>query len=127
MSIELNKNYTDLSGYFYEGQTKNDVKDFDGLKSIFYNAHNEFNRIDSNKDGVLSKDEITVELQTDLKKQKRTKILSAITAFCAIGSGILTKNSARISTTWGVIGGLNIASFLYSHYKQKEVEEKLVV
>ena len=85
--------------------------------------YKEFDRIDSNHDGVLSRDEITAELEKDLTTQKRSKAMNIITSACSIGLTVLTKG--RVRAMWGLISGLNLVSAVRSGIKQETVEEKL--
>ena len=119
----VQKQYTDLSGHFYEGQKREDVAEFTGLTSVFYDEKKEFDRIDSDHDGVLSRDEITAELEKDLTTQKLSKVLNTVTSICSMGLTILTKGRARFM--WGLVTGINSISAYRSSMKQKEVEEKL--
>ena len=122
-TVAVQKKYTDLSGHFYEGQKREDVTEFTGLTSVFYDEYKEFDRIDSDHDGVLSRDEITAELEKDLTTQKRSKVLNTVTSICSMGLTILTKGRARFM--WGLITGMNLISAHRSSMRQKEVEENL--
>ena len=124
ITVEQNKAYSDKSGHFYEGLKREDVQQFTGLESIFGDANKEFARIDSDGDGVLSKNEITAELHKDLKNTKLVKVLNYVAAGASILAGVMLKGGFK-STCYGLIGGLNIASAVYSHDKQNEIEKKL--
>lgn len=87
------KIYTDSSGKFYEGMTK---KEAEGKYSLFYlmNQEKEFNRIDKDKNGELSKSEITSEIESDIKAyRKGTKWMCGLGIFSAL-SGMITQKTA---------------------------------
>ena len=116
-------NFSDLSGHFYVDLKREDVSEFTGLTSLFYDAHKEFDRIDVDRNGVLSKAEINAELKNDLKKQKRFKVLNLISSVASIGLTFLTRG--RVRAAWGLISGLNLVSAYRNSVKQEKVEEKL--
>lgn len=111
------KIYTDSSEKFYEGMTK---KEAEGKYSLFYmmNQEKEFNRIDQDGDGVLSKAEITSEIESDIEAyHSQTKWMCGLGIFSAL-LGIagskrpIKKQLFTLATTLGCLG---VAAFEKLH------------
>lgn len=88
-TVEKTQKFTDLSGYFYEGMTKEDAENlkFKGLTSLFSDPKKEFCRIDENMDGVLSNyeiyDEICKDIENNEKSAKKNAVFAAMWALIA--------------------------------------------
>ena len=102
------KCYTDSSGKFYEGMRKEDISE----KRMFliFDAEEEFDRIDTDLDGVLSHDEITAEINKDIKDNDDALIMNGVggISLAALGLGLykITGKVGKFALAVAVIDGL---------------------
>lgn len=124
--------YSDKSGYFYEGMRREDVKPYNGIKSLFHDAKKDFDRIDGDHDGILSKDEITNNLYEEIQRIHIRKMdYSLLAGFSAL-SIILSQaeNSKNPLTMTGFIT-LSALSLIFTGAalitckKQENIEQKI--
>lgn len=114
------KIYTDASGKFYEGMKRKEAEE---NFSLFTNDEKTFDRIDKDKDGVLSKQEITSEIESDIRESR-----SGIKLMCGLGIvnalvGMATNKNATPKHK-GISLGLTLWC-LYEAYNFKNKAEKL--
>ena len=120
------KIYTDVSGRFYEGMTAEDAVNKKSIFNIFYKQENEFNRIDSDNDGVLSRGEITEELHKDAEAERQAIKADSLWGMCFATWGLLSKKLtgkhnkiALFMTFFDLVGAL------HSKYQLNKVNERI--
>ena len=114
------KFYSDSSERFYEGMKRKEAED---KNSLFFNYEKRFDRIDKDKDGILSKSEITAEIERDIESYR-----SGIKWMCGLGIfnalfGMATQKTATKKNK-ALTLGLTLWC-VYSAYQDKKTAEKL--
>ena len=120
--------YSDKSGYFYEGLRREDVKPYKGIKSLFHNANKEFDKIDSDHDGILSKDEITDKLHKNIdwanKCKKSSLIFAGLNALSAI-DGAKSSSSKLSRVAKLAISALFVGAAVLQEKTEKTLEQRI--
>ena len=120
--------YSDDSGYFYAGLKREDTKNWSMFKKLIYNTDSKtvFDRVDTNGDSVLQKDEITYEILNDIdSKQKR--INSSV--YLGIGnlglSYIIRKHSPKISKLGLAVAIYDTGEAIYNIIQKKKLQKRI--
>ncbi len=110
----VSKMYSDLSGVFYEGMKAEDAANKKSIFLLFTNPVKEFNRIDTDKDGILSKSEITKELRKDADAENAAVKSNSLWGMGFAGWGLLSKKLttkhnkvALFMTLFNLVGALS--------------------
>ena len=114
------KFYSDYSECFYEGMKRREAEDKYGL---FFRTEKKFDRIDKDKDGILSKSEITSAIESDIEECRTTT-----NWMCGLGIVNALFGMATQKTSSGKKKGLTLGLTLfclYEAYKAKNTAEKL--
>lgn len=122
----ISKRYTDLSGSFYEGMTAEDAANKKSIFNIFYNPETEFTRIDTDNDGVLSKDEITKELRRDADTERKAIKSNSLWGMGFAGWGLLSKKLNKKHNKVALFMTIfNLVGALHSKYQLDKVNERI--
>ena len=121
------RNYSDSSGKFYEGMTK---KEAEGKYSLFYlmDQEKEFNRIDQDGDGILSKSEITEELYSDIESTKKSVKFNAGLGLAAGLLGWAIHNKVPKKTALFNLGVVlySIGVTIYQKMHAESLEKRII-
>jgi hypothetical protein len=107
------KRFTDTSGKFYAGMTLEEAGNKKKMISFF-------NKIDEDKDGVLSYEEMFHDLGRDMGNYRKTKKSGTIWGFVGIGCGVLLK-SHYIGLA---MAGINTYFAINAQVKMNKAEKK---
>lgn len=119
------KKFTDASEYFYQGMKREEVE---GKYSLFISDEEIFNSIDKDYDGVLSRAEITSELENDIEHYKDNLELSVFGGILNAGIGILTNKivSPRLKKFTLFATAMSIVCALHNKLKIDELQKRMV-
>lgn len=120
-----NSLYTDEAGKFYQGMTRKDASNIhswgEGIFSKKNAALEEFIRIDKDWDGVLSKDEISAELDNNIEKKRKT-----INAQIGIGLlDVFIATKSKSPKTWLIAAGITGLISLHEFLDKRKLQARL--
>ena len=122
----VSKRYTDISGAFYEGMTAEDAAKKKSIFNFFYKPETEFNRIDTDNDGVLSKGEITEELRRNADAERHAIKVDSLWGMGFAGWGLLSKKLNKKHDKVALFMTLfNLAGALHSKYRLNQINERI--
>ena len=117
------KSYTDASGNFYEGMKREDAE---GRISLFFNKTNAFCKIDKDGNGVLSKFEITSEIEKDIEANRSSvkwcSGLGIVNALIGMSSKRKKKKKTSLFTT-----GICLFCAIKRKLQMDKLEERLLL
>ena len=127
-TVEQNVKFSDASGYFYEGMTKDDVENlkFKGLTSVFADPKKEFMRIDADHDGILSKDEITDEIYKDIdSKEKGAKKNAGFAVVWGLLASLAKNKNNKVAIISLIMAGLDGFMAIRDQIKANKLQDRL--
>jgi len=120
--------YSDYSEYFYTGLKRDDTKDYSLFKKLIFgiDSKTEFDRIDTNHDGVLQKAEITGEIYNDINSASKTIKRDAGLGLSVVGLSYLIRKHSPKTSMLGLVTGLwDLGSCIYYTIQKSKLQERI--